>query len=82
MAVVVTYLNEPGLPPAIADFQILVDDRSIGRYEPNANAVGLYDAQYAVPAGGGKNKVTVRFQAGATGRIVPVFTVRTIRVGG
>jgi hypothetical protein len=79
--VVVTYLNEPGLPPATADFQILVDDRSIGRYEPNASAVGFYDAQYAVPAElvRGRTKLTVRFQAGPSGRITPVFGVRTIR---
>jgi DUF1680 family protein len=81
VAVVVTYLNEPGLPPATADFQIVVDGTPIARYEPNASAVGFYDAQYAVPAelGRGKSKLTVRFQAGPNGRITPVFAVRTIR---
>ena len=79
--VVVTYLNEPGLPPSAADFQILVDGTPVGRYEPNADAIGYYDAQYPVPASlsRGKRKVTVRFQAGPSGRVVPVFGVRTIR---
>ena len=77
----VTYLNEPGLPPSAADFQILVDGTPVGRYEPNADAIGYYDAQYPVPPSRsrGKRKVTVRFQAGPSGRVVPVFGVRTIR---
>lgn len=82
-AIVVTYLNELGLPPANGDFQILVDGTPIGRFEPNTNATGFYDAEYAVPATlvRGKSKVTVRFQATGNGRIAPVFGVRTIRAG-
>jgi uncharacterized protein len=83
-AVVVTYLNELGLPPANGDFQILVDGTPVARFEPNTKAAGFYDAEYAVPATlvRGKSKVTVRFQATGNGRIAPVFGVRTIRAGG
>jgi DUF1680 family protein len=82
MAVVVTYLNELGLPPAAGNFQILVDGTAIARFEPNTTAIGFYLAQYALPATlvAGKSKVTVRFQAAEKGRIAPVFGVRTIRL--
>jgi hypothetical protein len=81
MALVVTYLNELGLPPTTGNFEILVDGKSIGRFAANRDAVGFYDAQYAVPADlvRGKAKVAVKFQAMANGRIAPVFGVRTIR---
>jgi uncharacterized protein len=84
MAVVVTYANELGLLPTAGNFEVLVDGTSIARFEPNANAVGFYDAQYAVPAGlvRDKTRVTVRFQAPANGRIAPVFGVRMIRAKG
>ena len=84
IAIVVTYLNDLGLPPASGNFEIIVDGTSIARFEPNASAVGFYDARYAVPADlvRGKSKVAVRFQAAATGRIAPVFGVRTIRATG
>jgi hypothetical protein len=81
IAVVVTYLNDLGLPPASGKFEILVDGTSIGRFEPNGSAVGFYDARYGVPAelARGKAKVTVRFQAVEGGRIAPVFGVHTTR---
>jgi len=84
IAVVVTYLNDLGLPPASGKFEILVDGTSIGRFEPNGSAVGFYDARYTVPAdvARGKAKVTVRFQAVEGGRVAPVFGVRTIRATG
>jgi len=84
MAVVVTYLNEQGLPPAAGNFQILIDGTVIGRFEPDPGAAGFFDARYAVPASlvSGKTKVTVRFQADANGRIAPVFGVRMIRAKG
>jgi len=84
VAVIVTYLNDLGLPPASGNFEIIVDGTSIGRFEPNGSAVGFYDARYAVPAEStrGKTKVTVRFQASQGGRIAPVFGVRTIRSTG
>lgn len=79
--VVVTYLNDLGLPPASGNFEIVVDGRVIGRFAPNADARGFYDVTYPLPAElvRGKNKVTVRFQAAADGRIAPVFGVRTVR---
>ncbi|MEO7085835.1 MAG: glycoside hydrolase family 127 protein [Gemmatimonadaceae bacterium] len=81
MAVVVTYLNELGLPPASGNFQILLDGMAVAKFEPNLNAVGFFDQQYVVPAAlsRGKSKVTVKFQAAANSRIVPVFGVRMIR---
>jgi hypothetical protein len=81
MAVVVTYFNEVGLPALLANFDILVDGTKIGTYEPNDTASGFYPAQYSVPAAlvAGKSKVTVRFQAVGTSRIVPVCGVRMVR---
>ena len=78
---VVTYLNDLGLPPAGGNFDILVDGRSIARFQPNADAQGFFDVRYAVPAdvARGKTKITARFQAVDGGRIAPVFGVRTIR---
>src|SRR5262249_46795871 len=80
MAVVVTYLNEPG-SPACGVFQIFVDGTSIGAFRQDPAPVGFYDAQHAVPSSlvAGKKKVTVRFQSAAGGRIAPVFGVRMIR---
>lgn len=84
IAIVVTYLNDLGLPPASGKFEILVDGTSIARFEPNATATGFYDARYAVPAdvARGKSKITVRFQSAPDGRIAPVFGVRTVRANG
>jgi hypothetical protein len=83
MAVLVTYLRPQGQAPPTGDFEVLVDGTSIGRFEPDAKADGFYDVTYAVPAAlvRGKTKVTVKFQASATGRIAPVFGVRMIRAG-
>jgi uncharacterized protein len=80
MAVVVTYLNELGLPPAAGTFEILVEGTAIARFAPNADAAGFHDVPYSVPAElvRGKTKVTVRFQAAASGRIAPVFGVRLV----
>jgi DUF1680 family protein len=81
IAVVVTYLNDLGLPPATGNFDVLVDGTSIARFEPNASAAGFYDARYPVPPDlvRGKSKVTISFQASPNGRIAPIFGVRTIR---
>ncbi|HEY2850621.1 MAG TPA: DUF6805 domain-containing protein, partial [Gemmatimonadaceae bacterium] len=81
MALIVTYFNEVGLPALLADFDILVDGTRIGSYVPNETASGFYPAQYAVPAilVAGKTKVTVRFEANGTSRIVPVCGVRMVR---
>ena len=84
IAVIATYFNDLGLPPATGNFDVLVDGAPIAHFEPNASAVGFYDARYPVPADlvRGKSKVTVRFQASPNGRIAPVFGVRTIRATG
>ena len=81
MALVVTYFNPSGQPPASGNFEIQIDGTSIAMFTPDAKATGFYDAQYAIPAAlvGGKTKVTVRFQAAAQGRTAPVFGVRMIR---
>jgi hypothetical protein len=81
MSVVVTYRNDPGLPPLLGEFEILVDGASIGHYTPNHDASGFYTARYDVPDAmtAGKSKVTVRLDAGIAGRIVPVFGVRTVK---
>lgn len=81
-AIVVTYFNEIGLPPALGNFEIDVDGTPVGRYEANRTATGLFDARYDVPASlvQEKSKITVRFQAGSgNARIVPVFGVRVVR---
>jgi hypothetical protein len=82
MAVVVTYFNELGLPPANGNFAILVDDTEIATFAPNATATGFYFAEYRVPGNlvAGKSRVTVKFRAAPNGRIAPVFGVRTVRV--
>src|SRR5262249_32272580 len=84
MAVVVTYLNEVGASPATGDFDIQVDGKSIGHFEPNPTATGFYYATYAVPAvlGADKRKIAVRLQAPSRGRIARIFGVRTIRSNG
>jgi len=84
LAVIVTYFNESGLPAPLGDFDILVDGTKVGHYDPNQNVTGFYPAQYAVPADlvSGKSKVTVRFQAAAGSRIVPVCGVRMVRANG
>jgi DUF1680 family protein len=81
MAVAVTYLNELGLPPAAGNFDILVDGTAIAHFASNPTATGFYDVLYPVPANlvSGKFKITIRFQNVGTGRIAPVFGVRTIR---
>jgi hypothetical protein len=81
MSVVVTYRNDPGLPPLQGEFEILVDGASVGHYIPDQQAIGFYNARYEIPDAltRGKPKVTVRIDGGIAGRIVPVFGVRTVR---
>jgi len=86
LALVITYRNEPGVPPPPSDFEILVGGAPLGRFSPDAGAGEFYDARYHLPANltRGKDRVTVRFQAigtGTTARIAPVFGVRVIRAG-
>ena len=84
MAVIVTYFNEVGLPAPLGDFDVLVDGTKIGHYEPNETASGFYLAQVrraGRASSSGKRKVTVRFEAAAGSRIVPVCGVRMVRAG-
>ncbi|HVX41176.1 MAG TPA: beta-L-arabinofuranosidase domain-containing protein [Gemmatimonadaceae bacterium] len=80
-AVVVTYFNDLGLPPANGDFDVVVNGVPVAHFAPNANAKGFYDATYAVPASAtrGKSTITVEFRSAEKGRIAPVFAVRTVR---
>ncbi|MHB1311001.1 MAG: beta-L-arabinofuranosidase domain-containing protein [Gemmatimonadaceae bacterium] len=77
----VTYFNDVGLPAPQGPFVILVDGVRVAEYSPNVTASGFHEAEYAVPAELtlGKATVTVRFEAAAGSRIVPVYGVRTIR---
>jgi hypothetical protein len=79
--VLVTYFNELGLPPALGKFDIIVDGQRIGSYAPDRAATGFFDAPYSIPLDvtRGKSKVTVKFDAGTDGRIVPIYGVRLIR---
>jgi len=81
MDVMITYRNDPGLPPLQGQFEILVDGASVGHYVPDQRAVGFYNTRYAVPEAltRGKQKVTVRIDGGIAGRIVPVYGVRTVK---
>jgi hypothetical protein len=87
MVLVVTYRNEPGVPPPPSDFEIVIDGAVLARFVPNADTWEFYDARYPLPAGAVRDRqnVTVRFQAagsGTTARIAPVFGVRMIRASG
>jgi DUF1680 family protein len=77
----VTYFNELGLPPALGRFDIVVDGQRVGSYSPDRVATGFFDARYAIPLDvtRGKSKVSVKFEAAADGRIVPIYGVRLIR---
>jgi hypothetical protein len=87
MSLVVTYRNEPGVPPPQSDFEIAIDGVVVAKFTPNADAWEFYDIRYALPAGTFRDtqQVTVRFRAigsGTTARIAPVFGVRMIRETG
>ena len=61
---------------------LVVEGTRIAKYEPVRGASGFVEGRYDVPAElvRGKQKVTVRFQAGApNGRIVPIYGVRVVR---
>ena len=79
-SIVITYHNDLGLP-VLANFAIQADGTAIGEYAPNRSATGFWDATYALPESvlAGKSKITVRFVAGADGRIAPVYGIRIIR---
>jgi hypothetical protein len=78
VALVVTYMNDVGLP-MLADFDIQVDGTRVAQYAPS-DASSWWDAEYDVPSEvtAGKTRVTVRFEARPNGRIVPVYAVRIV----
>ena len=87
VALVVTYRNEPGVPPPPSDFEIAIDGAALAKFTPNPDAWEFYDIRYALPAGAVRDKqqVTVRFRAtgsGTSARIAPVYGVRITRDTG
>ncbi len=62
-------------------FRVLVDGTRVSASQPGTSPSGFYELEYAVPANlvGGKQKVTVRFEAPEGGEIAPVFGIRMIR---
>ena len=82
-SVVVTYYNEPGLPAALGDFEILADGVRLAHFAPGTDASGFHDVRYdiAPDLSRGKAKMTIEFRAADHGRIVPVYGVRTVRRG-
>jgi len=79
VALVVTYLNDVGLP-MLADFDILIDGTRVAKYTPSV-ASSWWDATYDVPPSftRGKSSVTVRFQAAQDSRMVAIYGVRVVR---
>jgi hypothetical protein len=77
---VVTYFTEPGLPAPLGPFDILADGTLVAHYAPDQSASGFHRVTYALPMlqSAGKRSTTIRFQAVGTGRIAPVFEVRTV----
>jgi hypothetical protein len=80
MALVITHLNDLGLP-VLGNFDVLVDGTRLAHYSPNRDASAYWDAWYDIPAAllSGKRTITVRFQAAPDARVVPVYGVRVVR---
>jgi hypothetical protein len=81
MALLVTYYNEPGIPPIAGRFVILVDGTEVARFAPNSAGANFYTETYRIPPQltAGKTSATVKFEADSGGRIAPVYGVRLIR---
>ena len=81
MSIAVTYFVEPGLPAPLGPFDILVDGTRVASYVPDHSSSGFFAVHYEMPPAltRGKGRVTLRFQAVGTGRIAPVFSVRTFK---
>ena len=83
MALIVTYANEPR--GGRGDFDVLVDgakigEQTIGRRSPEID-LRFFDVEYklAPELVGGKQKITVRFQAKEGAVVSGVFGIRTVR---
>lgn len=76
---VVTYFVEPGLPAQLGPFDIMAGETVFAHYVPDHGRSGFYRAHYALPpeVTRGRTSCTIRFQAVGSGRITPVFEVRT-----
>ena len=81
MYVVLTHFTEPGLPAPTGSFEIIVDGTVIGHYSPSATASGFFDQAYEIPQTltTGKDHITVKVQSIGNGRIVPIFSMKTVR---
>jgi len=81
MTLAVMYFNEHGLPAPQGNFSIRVNDALLAHYVANTGRSGFYEAEYAIPSALtlGRKVVTVRFEAAAGSRIIPVYGVRTIK---
>jgi len=81
MRLVVTYFAEPGLPAPTGDFGLAIDGTSIARYVADQSVSGFNDVTYLVPEAltRGKSRITVKLEAAAGGRIVPVFSIRAAK---
>jgi hypothetical protein len=79
MALVITHLNDLGLP-VVGNFDVLVDGTRVGHYAPNRAAPAFWDAWYEIPRTllSGKRTITVRFQAAPDARVVPIYGVRVV----
>ena len=78
---IVTHFVERGLPALLAEFRIHVNGRAIAAYEPNTHGSGFYQRRYPLPSDLTRSaqKITVRFEAAAGSRVIPVFELRTVR---
>jgi hypothetical protein len=81
MTLIVTYYSDDrrGTP---AVFEIQVDGRRVATAELGlSDPPRFFDVEYQIPAEGtrGKEKVTVRFQAGEGSQVATVFGVRVVR---
>ena len=77
---VVTYFVEPGLPAPLGPFDITGDGTLVAHYAPDHSRAGFYTVRYPLPEAmtRGKASVTFRLEAVGSGRIAPVFELRTI----
>jgi hypothetical protein len=59
----------------------MVNGTTIATYEPKTAVSGFFHVDYEVPPSltAGKASITVRFEASAASRVIPVFEVRTVR---
>jgi hypothetical protein len=85
MSLVVTYSNDGRRD---GSFSVLVDGQKIGEQKTARRSpeqvVRFFDARYDLPAEllGGKQKITVRFEASGEDQVPGVFALRVVRTAG